>query len=160
MNYFNKLQKKINKYKVIYAKKPKKAVIKLLWWNFTQLFKPTFSDSTSSNCPKPLLDKISIHMGGGIGDILMSINYSCYLFDYIKKDIKEIDFYVKNPSVVKELIDEPNFNIYSNKKLKQDKPNYLLSFKIDRFPLIIENNLELLDKCDEKLNHKNKKRIL
>ena len=155
MNYFNRLQKKINKYKAIYAKQPKKAVIKLLWWNFTQLFKLTFSDSTStsSNCPKPLLDKISIHMSGGIGDILMSINYSCYLFDYIKNDIKEIDFYVKNPSVVKELIDEPNFNIYSNNKLKQDKPNYLLSFKIDRFPLITENNLELLDKCDEKLKN-------
>lgn len=151
MNYFTKLQRKVNKYKVKYAKKYKIAVVKLLWWNFTQLFK--LRCSTSSNRPKPLLDRISIDMVGGIGDILISINYSCYLFDYIKNNIKEIDIYVKNPSVVKELIDEPNFNIYSYEKLKQDQPRYLLSFKIDRFPLIMENNLKLLDKCDEKLKN-------
>ena len=152
MNYFNKLQLKVNKYKIYYAKKYKKAVIKLIWWNFLQLFRFKLTDfNFKSNHSEPLLDRISIHLYGGIGDMLIGINYSYYLFDYLKNDINKIDIYVKNPSIVKELVNDQNFNIYSKEKLKQNKFKYLLSLEIVRFPLIIENNLALVDNCSDEL---------
>ena len=39
INYFEKLQQKVDKYKTFYEKHPKKAMLHLLMWNFKSLFK-------------------------------------------------------------------------------------------------------------------------
>ena len=150
MNYFDKLQQKVNKYKSLYSNKYKKAAIKLLWWNLCKLFdfksnKQKFNPIT--NEPYGIeyrLDRLSFFITGGIGDILINLNYCSYLLDYLKDEIKTIDIFVKNTKLVRELIGESGFNIYHKDEWNQNRVAYLLDFKIDRFPLIVRNNLVLL----------------
>lgn len=150
MNYFDKLQQKVNKYKSLYSNKYKKAALKLLWWNLCRLFE--FKSNKQkidlvTNEPIEIeyrLDRLSFFITGGIGDILINLNYCSYLLDYLKDEIKTIDIFVKNTKLVKELIGESEFNIYHKDEWNQDRVAYLLDFKIDRFPLIVKNNLVLL----------------
>ncbi|MCO6538315.1 MAG: hypothetical protein J6569_04965 [Gilliamella sp.] len=146
MNYFDKLQKKINKYKLLYSNKYKKAAIKLLWWNFCKLFE--FKLGSLFNKSREIqyrLDRISIFITGGIGDILISFNYCSYLLEFLKDEIKCIDIFVKNQFLVQELMGDSCFNIYPVTEWNKSEIIYLLDFKIDRFPFIVNNHLSLLD---------------
>ena len=144
MNYFDKLQQKVNKYKSLYSNKYKKAAIKLLWWNLCKLF--DFKSNKQKFDPEIeyRLDRLSVFIPGGIGDILIGLNYCSYLLEYLKDEIKAIDIFVKNTKLVKELIGESCFNIYHEDEWNQGRVAYLIDFRIDRFPLIVKNNLVLL----------------
>jgi ADP-heptose:LPS heptosyltransferase len=146
MDYFDKLQQKINKYKLHYANKHKRAAIKLLWWNLCQLF--VFKLGSLFHKPSKTqyrLDRLSFFITGGIGDILINLNYCSYLLEFLKDEIKCIDIFVKNQTLVKELIGDSRFNIYPITEWNQNSIIYLLDFKIDRFPFIVNNHLALLE---------------
>lgn len=136
MNYLDKLQRKIEKYKKKYSESRKKIAIKLIWWNFVQLICFRIKNTKIS---KKNLNKISLHLTGGLGDILIGFNYACYLLDYLKKCNISIDIYVKNPDMVKALDGGTGFNIYSTEHQTSDK--YLLKIFLCRFPQILENNI-------------------
>ncbi|OCG10409.1 hypothetical protein A9G24_10355 [Gilliamella sp. App6-5] len=146
MSYFDKLQQKVNKYKLLYSNKHKKAAIKLIWWNFCKLFEFKLgSQFNKSRKTQYRLDRISFFVTGGIGDILISFNYCSYLLAFLKDEIKCIDIFVQNQFLVQELIGDSCFNVYPVTEWNQDESIYLLDFRIDRFPFIVNNHLSLID---------------
>lgn len=95
--YFEKLQKKIDKYRYKYGNSPRKAALKLTWWNFKCIFKRYSKNQENSEFivsvyPKDIL-RIAIAEGGGIGDALIQSTYIKEIrkLFYNKKII--IDFY-------------------------------------------------------------------
>lgn len=152
MNYFDKLQYKINKYKSHYSKKYRKVAIKLILWNFGQLFKFNLKGIFTKK-PKFTykLDRIAVYISGGLGDILINLNYCYYLLDYLKDDIANIDIYAKNTCFVKDIIGNTFFDIYSIDEWRNDDTIYLLSIQVDRYPLIVKNNLSLIKNSPPKL---------
>ena len=78
LNYFDKLQRRVNQYRDKYEKKPRKAAIKLAWWNFKCMFKKfKFSDGKSVKFTVSDASKlyVLIRLHGGLGDKSVSVNY-------------------------------------------------------------------------------------
>lgn len=137
MNYFDKLQQKIDKYKSLYSNKYRKAAIKMACWNFVQLV--GLKKINQKLIRKNINNKIALLLLGGIGDILIGLNYAYYLREYFKKYNIVIDIFVNNTELVKSLDGGTDFHIFSNSELKNNV--YLLKIRLVRYPQILENNI-------------------
>lgn len=136
MNYIDKLCKKVEVYNKRYSNKHKKVAIKLIFWNLIQLIR--FNKKYQNNTPE-VANKIALYFSGGMGDILIGLNYAYYLLKYFSESNINIDIYVKNSDMVKTLDGNSIFKIYSVDHI-EDKP-YLLKIMLVRFPQIIEDNI-------------------
>ena len=141
MNYFEKLQKKVNKYRAQYYLKPRKVAFRLFWWNFICLFR-FFNKNEELN----ILDqnKIAIALNGGIGDYLTGINYSLYLFNYLDKSTP-IDIFIKNPKDFEKFVrDSVPFNFYDRDFIHSVK-GYAVKINLNRFPQILYYNEKIIN---------------
>ena len=138
-NYFEKLERRVQKYKTKYANRPRKAAFKLALWNSCCIFKKlttSISAGSINNYAFPKRGDIGIFIKGGIGDILINMNYVHALNNYLKNSYK-IDVYVSNVTNFKQIFEDTlQFDIYSaDDFLQQDK--YIALLEIMRFPKII-----------------------
>lgn len=137
--YFEKLQRRVDKYKNKYQDKPRKAAFKLFWWSFKCLFKryEIDNDFVKIEIQKDKKLNIAFVCGGGIGDIIISALY-------ISKFIKKIDcpynsclFVGQSVSSIKALLNQHVFaeNIYKISELNEQLFDIVIRFEV-QFPNI------------------------
>lgn len=155
-NYFDKLQSRVNKYKIKYADKPKKVAMKLMWWNLKCIFrrhknilnddnKNALEDNKRNSSKEITEDKIALSINGGIGDYLIAINYALYLYEYLDKRVI-IDIFTKNPIGIKQLIGNAvPFEYYQRDDIEQ-AIGYAVKINLNRFPQIKYYNSAAIEK--------------
>lgn len=137
--YFEKLQRRVDKYKIKYKSKPRKAAFKLFWWNFKCLFKryEITEEYARIKINKNKNLNIAFVCGGGIGDIIISALY-------ISKFIKKIDcpynsflFVAQSLSSIKTLLNRHSFakNICKINELDEQLFDIVIRFEV-QFPNI------------------------
>lgn len=137
--YFEKLQRRVDKYKNKYQDEPRKAAFKLFWWSFKCLFKryEIDNDIVKIKIRKNKKLNIAFVCGGGIGDIIISALY-------ISKFIKKIDcsynsclFVGQSVSSIKALLNQHVFaeNIYKISELNEQLFDIVIRFEV-QFPNI------------------------
>ena len=143
-NYFEKLERKVQKYKAKYANRPRKAAFKLAFWNMLCVFKrhkrQVVVDLQSTTKP---VNKIALAINGGIGDYITAINYAVYLYNFLNKHT-QIDIFVKNPKNMKNLFNRSvNFDFFERDAVHEQK-EYPLKLNLNRFPEILYYNEKAL----------------
>lgn len=99
-DFFKQLEERTFRYKNTYANCPKWAMTHLLIWNFRGLFKKWHTPKQSSHItPRNNLNGILFDLQGGIGDIIISLNYLIQLHQKSNCDIK---FYLTVPDVMRD----------------------------------------------------------
>lgn len=137
--YFEKLQRRVDKYNVQYKDNPRISAFKLFWWSFKCLFKryEIDNDIVKIKIRKNKKLNIAFVCGGGIGDIIISALY-------ISKFIKKIDcpynsclFVGQSVSSIKALLNQHEFaeNIYKISELNEQLFDIVLRFEV-QFPNI------------------------
>lgn len=139
-NYFEKLERRVQKYKTKYANRPRKAAFKLALWNTLCVFKrhkrQDIVDLQSITKP---VNKIALAINGGIGDYITAINYAAYLYNFLNKQTP-IDIFVKNPKSMKTLFSKSvNFDFFERDSI-HEKKEYPLKLNLNRFPEILYCN--------------------
>lgn len=98
-DFFKQLEERTFRYKNTYANCPKWAMTHLLIWNFRGLFKKWRTPKQTSRITKNNLNGILFDLQGGIGDIIISLNYLIQLHQKSNCDIK---FYLTVPDVMRD----------------------------------------------------------
>lgn len=135
--YFEKLQRRVDKYNVQYKDNPRISAFKLFWWSFKCLFKryEIDNDFVKIEIQKDKKLNIAFVCGGGIGDIIISALY-------ISKFIKKIDcpynsclFVGQSVSSIKALLNQHVFaeNIYKISELNEQLFDIVIRFEV-QFP--------------------------
>ena len=93
LNYFDKLQRRVEKFRNKYVNQPRKAALKLAWWNLKCVFRKY---EQVGKYQKADHLRIAFLLYGGMGDFLISLNYIWYFKRFLNDGSAEIDIYSKH----------------------------------------------------------------
>lgn len=138
-DYFRKLEEKSRKYSHKYAGRPRKAALKLAFWNLACSFRrhPTLKKSVSESFPamRPAKKIIAVNIMGGIGDLLIGCNYVYCL----SRKFPELSIHVHSrKEIVERFLSEDIWNgtiIDCSQKLREE--DYDAVFDLSRYPKVI-----------------------
>lgn len=140
-DYFEKLAVKVKKYTKKYAEHPRKAALKLAYWNFICCFRKLHpaihieQNNAPSSSSEKIHHTIAIRIRGGIGDQIIGCNYAWNVakkFPELKIDIytrKEIHNRFISEKIWNGKIFDEHINIIQD--------NYDALIQLDRYPHII-----------------------
>lgn len=138
--YFEKLQKRVDKYRNRYSSRPRKAALKLAWWNFKCIFKrfkKNLPEISKTEFPVKH-DKLNIAfvLRGGIGDVI-------YGGIYIDAFIKHLDISSYAYCFIDQSVNTTRY-LFNGMKWADKIYNVcqLDEFGRDNFELIININVE------------------
>lgn len=137
-DFFKQLEERTARYKWKYKNAPRTASLHLLIWNIKSLFKKWSTAETVINKETTFTNGVLFNLMGGIGDILITINFLIQLKEKINCDI---DFYITVPDVlyttIETLVSKHNFL-----KLYHRNPSdtFIAELNLCRIPKIISYN--------------------
>ena len=137
LNYFDKLQRRVENFRNKYADKPRKAALKLVWWNLKCVFRKY---EQINKYQKADHLRIAFLLFGGMGDFLIALNYIWHFKRFLNDDSVEIDIYSENNrDFYKVLGAEKNFvhACYSKIDDKKVYSDYELVVRLTRLPEIL-----------------------
>lgn len=129
LNYFDKLQRRVEKFRNKYADKPRKAALKLVWWNLKYVFRKY---EQVGKYQKADHLRIAFLLYGGMGDFLIALNYIWYFKRFLNDDSTEIDIFGDKRDF-SALLPEGEFVHASYSKLKFSY-TYDLIIRLSRLP--------------------------
>ncbi len=160
-SYPEQLLQKTNKYLFKYAGKTRKAALRLLFFNLKHLLGlPEFADSVLTALHKTPRDKlkIAVHLGGGIGDVIMG----CL---FVKRFAQKLDcsheldvFFGQSFGVISPLLKSQKYitNFYNIKEFSQYKYDFVLVLDV-QFPIVKKYNRKKVERLSPFLSDYAKK---
>lgn len=149
-NFFDRLEKKAKQYKDVYFDKPHKAALHMIMWCLKSIFKKWDVSNEiitkDNNCIK---NAVLFNLQGGLGDILIAINY---LVQLKAKFDKKIIFYATLPDEMKsavKFIDDSGCIKLADATLLNKK--WALNVDLCRIPYVRAVNFDNLKKISEPL---------
>lgn len=139
-DFFQELTNRQSKYQKLYCKNPNLAAAKLAVWSFQRIFK-RYEKYEEQN--KNVLN-IAFVLYGGIGDVLVGLNYIKYFYNYINSTNINIDLYAfSSEKLIDAFVANFNFinNAYTSDIAIKNLNKYDVDIEIVRFPEIKINNM-------------------
>jgi len=155
VGYYTDLRNRLKYCESVYEDAPRKAALRMIWWNFKQLFKihvpePQRSPEKVSaaimkekkrsrkelNLKDDVLN-ISFCVSGGLGDYLVFANYLCFLWKRYPKFYMRVDLYFsKGMQYAKLLFEDGKLcdHYYLYREADGDLNGYDVTFFISRYP--------------------------
>lgn len=150
-NFFQSLDRKVFKYKQKYNDNPNKAALHLLAWNIKSIFKKwDISKEIPQKENSCVENAVLFNLQGGLGDILIAINY---LIQLKNKLDEKIIFYVTLPDLLQKsaekIVNDAGCIQLADSSLL-DK-NWALNVDLCRIPHIRAIDFEIVKKMSETL---------
>lgn len=106
-NYYDELEDRNEVYRKIYCNDQKKAIIRMLWWNFKALFKVQYSEKNgkviikekNKSLPEELSREnlnMGFFLGGGFGEYIFFANYLYKLYQKFGMNAIHTDLYLNS----------------------------------------------------------------
>ncbi len=154
--YYRDIQQKFLKYQHADLN-PKKAALKLIWWNVQWLLFKNRNKKTNrqQSAPSNNTLNIAVKIGGGVGDILIKSTYVKALVNYIHQDNVTVDIFVMRTH--RQIIDSIFYNakfahtILSGDTLEDSLDRYDLILDVQRFVMIQYVHRDKVDLFSKKL---------
>ena len=150
-DYFRKLEERVRKYSRKYANRPRKAALRLAFWNLICCFRsqvgiPVSVKKSLEKKKMEVRHHIAVRLCGGIGDQLVGCNY---LFHLAKKFPElRIDVYARK-EMYGRFICSKMWNGELMEPVKTIPEKYDAVIQLDRYPHIISLNGSVLPQLGE-----------
>lgn len=149
-NFFNDAEYKIYRYRLVYEKQPRKAALHLLAWNIKSIFKKwCVSNEISTKENSCIKNAILFNLQGGLGDILIAINYLVQLKAKLDKKIVFYATLTDEMKSAKKFIDDSGCIKLADATLLNK--SWLLNVDLCRIPYVRAVDFEKLKKISEPL---------